>query len=185
MPARQRQRYTDQFRRQTVVEYLLIGTVKGTARKVGIDPSTLRSWMKSEWWGNLEEEMRAERATNPTAQALADRLDKVAEDLITKFEQDDTQSKLQPREISFAIEKILKARNLERGDPNARAKELENMRPEELAALQAQLEREISEAEKQFGESAYRPEEDDGSDETGGRESDPASESEGSPSTAA
>jgi transposase-like protein len=55
--------YTDQQRREAVLQYLLLGNVEAVAKATHVPASTLRDWMTIAWWGTLSVEVRAEKGS--------------------------------------------------------------------------------------------------------------------------
>ena len=45
--------YSLRDKRQAVIEYQVNGVVKDTAKKLNMPRTTLRQWMKTEWWDDL------------------------------------------------------------------------------------------------------------------------------------
>lgn len=50
--------YTDEQRRQAIVEYAVQGSIPQTAKNVGIPERTLYDWKKKDWWEDSVAEIR-------------------------------------------------------------------------------------------------------------------------------
>jgi transposase-like protein len=155
-----RRDYTTNYKRQVVITYLRIGKVRTTAREVGMDHSTLSRWISQPWWQLMVDDIKADRATNPTAIALTQRLDGVIKKMLARLEEPGVIDKLNAREIAFNLKQTLMARNLEKGDDAGLAKKLAGLPSEDLKQLIKELQDEIATAEAGgFGESSHKAEE--------------------------
>ncbi len=54
-------KYGRQERIQAVAAYLIHGNVSKASKTTGISKTTIRDWRKTEWWGPLSDEVRAEK----------------------------------------------------------------------------------------------------------------------------
>ena len=51
--------YSLQDKKKACIAYWTKGTVKGAACEIGIPRSTLRTWMKTEWWSDVTQDVRS------------------------------------------------------------------------------------------------------------------------------
>ena len=58
---KQGSKYSDEERRQAVVEYLVTGNMAKVSANTGIPETTLSDWRRTEWWEQLSVEIRSEK----------------------------------------------------------------------------------------------------------------------------
>lgn len=54
--------YSDQQKIEAVQTYLMLGSINATAKALGIHFTTVHSWKHSEWWKDIETELRNQEA---------------------------------------------------------------------------------------------------------------------------
>ena len=50
--------YTDLERRQGVIEYMIVGSIRQAAKNLGFNRDTMQKWKQTEWWQELVQEAR-------------------------------------------------------------------------------------------------------------------------------
>lgn len=158
MPAK----YDAKQRRDAFLEYALTGSTAQVCRKFNINKTTLIRWRKSEWWIEFEEELKREQGASPSAQVLAEQLDEIARRMVRRLERPGVIDALDPKDLAVTLERVIRTRELERGDENSMRKRLESMDDDEIDSMIAQLQKDIEEQETKFGESSYKPEDNHG-----------------------
>ena len=58
---KQGSKYSDEDRRQVVIQYFITGSMTKVAKSTGIPETTLSDWKQSEWWDGLVGEVRTEK----------------------------------------------------------------------------------------------------------------------------
>ena len=85
---KQGSKYSDEDRRQVVVEYLITGNMKKVAKSTGIPETTLSDWKQSEWWDGLVGEVRTEKDAEIQAQ-FSKIIEKSCEETLDRLENGD------------------------------------------------------------------------------------------------